>query len=108
MRSLRAAAAASVAVMALMSGTFMTSPAEAMSVPKCKTWKSQGGHKANAKCGYTNAPHFYKYRVVAVCPGKGFIYGKWVSPIPRNKYGKTSSAKCSGTVHSLEREFARA
>lgn len=102
------ASVAAVTGMALLSGVFMASPAEAMRVPKCKIWKSNGSHKANAKCGYASLPRFHKYRVVAACPGKGTIYGRWVTPIPKNKYGATSSAKCSGTVRGLEREFARA
>ncbi|WP_399922423.1 hypothetical protein [Streptomyces kanamyceticus] len=102
------AAVATVTGVTLLSGIFIAGPAEAMSVPKCKKWSSSGGHKANVKCGFTNAPNFYKYRIVAHCTGHGEIHGKWVSPIPRNKYGKTSSAKCAGKVRHLEREFARA
>ncbi len=108
MRSLRMAGVATVTGMALMAGMFTASPAGAMSVPKCKKWSSNGGHKANLKCGFTNNPDFYKYRITAACTGHAAIHGKWVTPIPRNKYGKTSSAKCAGKVRGLEREFARA
>ncbi|GAA5702560.1 hypothetical protein Save01_03377 [Streptomyces avermitilis] len=84
-----------------MSGMLSATSAEAATVPTCKEWKSNGNATGNVKCGYTNSPTSHKYRAVVECFSsagvKYTVYGKWVTPIPRDKYGATSSRACSGS-----------
>lgn len=99
MRSLRMTAVAGLTGAALMSGMLAATSAEAASVPRCKEWKSNGNATGNVKCGYTNSPTSHKYRAVVECFSSGgvkyTVYGKWVTPIPRDRYGATSSRVCS-------------
>jgi hypothetical protein len=116
MRSLRMAAAACFTGVALISGVLAAAPADAASVPRCKEWKSNNNATGNAKCGYTNSPTSHKYRAVVVCFSssgvKYTVYGKWVTPIPRDRYGATSSHACSESgnaiVTDISHEFALA
>lgn len=116
MRSLRMAAVAGFTGAALISGVLAAGSAEAASVPRCKEWKSNGNHTGNVKCGYTNSPTSHKYRAVVDCFSssgvKYTVYGKWVTPIPRDGYGATSSRVCSesgnAVVTDISHEFALA
>ena len=94
------AAVASFTGAALISGMLAAASAEAATVPRCKEWKSNGNATGNVKCGYTNSPTSHKYRAVVECingAGRKYtVYGKWVTPIPKDKYGATSSGVCSG------------
>jgi hypothetical protein len=100
----------------LISGMLAAEPAEAMTVPRCKEWRSNGNITGNVKCGFTNSPTSHKYRAVVECFSstgvKYTVYGNWVTPIPRDRYGATSSRVCSesgnATVIDIDREFALA